>query len=224
MSVSAIIYLLLIGLVVPILALLGKRALDRGVIVARIPFYIESALVQMVLFVIAALVAHRNRIDLRPALSLSPEDAFLGMGVLLLAIASMRLAWPGAGLETRQRLSHIVPHTTKERVYWIFLSAAAGIGEETAYRGALFAIIRALTGRWFVSALIASMIFGLAHLVQGWKNSAYVSLFGFVFHLLAAATGALYVGMAVHFLYDVVAGFWIARLLKPSQATDLIHA
>ena len=73
MSVSAIIYLLLIGVLVPTMALLGKRALDRGKVIPRMPFYIESSVLQLFLFAIAALVSHRNGFDLTPPLDVSPR-------------------------------------------------------------------------------------------------------------------------------------------------------
>ncbi|MEO8217231.1 MAG: CPBP family intramembrane glutamic endopeptidase [Acidobacteriota bacterium] len=223
MTISTTAYLVLLVAVVPSLALLGKRTLDRDLVIPRMPFYAESGMIQLVLFALAVLVARVNGIHLWASPDLSLRAIVLGLFVLLVSIASMRAAWSGAAEATRRRLAQIVPSTPPERIAWVLLAAAAGVGEETAYRGTLFAILFSMAGDWLLAALMAAVIFGAAHLVQGWKNSAFVALFGFVFQLLAAATGALYVGMVVHFLYDVVAGFWISRLLRPPEEPGLVH-
>jgi membrane protease YdiL (CAAX protease family) len=94
-------------------------------------------------------------------------------------------------------------------VAWVGVSAAAALGEELVFRGVTVTLLSQLFGNWLFAAVVTSIAFGLAHAVQGWVNSFHVALFGMAFHLLVLATGDLWMAMAVHFVYDVVTGFYL---------------
>jgi len=55
-------------------------------------------------------------------------------------------------------------------------------------------------------------MFAVAHAVQGFKAIPLIAAIALVFHGLVLLTGSLYVAMAVHFLYDAIAGFTYAKL------------
>ena len=207
MGLDAIILLVAVLAGLPLMAWSAKRHLDGGMEFPRSAFYIQSALLQIFLLGWSSAVAFNEKLDLfpRPAVTL----ADLGWAGLLLAIAlgAMRLSWATADEATRRRLLMIVPSTPRERRWWIGVSAAAAMGEEMVFRGVVVILLSKLVGSWLAAAVITAIGFGLAHSVQGWLNSLHVALFGFAFHLLVFATGDLWMAIAVHFVYDVVAGY-----------------
>ncbi|MEM1303253.1 MAG: CPBP family intramembrane glutamic endopeptidase [Planctomycetota bacterium] len=105
-------------------------------------------------------------------------------------------------------------------VAWLIaVSAAAGIGEELLFRGAL----QPLLVNWLgppAGVLLASLLFGLAHPI----SRLYVALaagLGLYLGCLALFTGELVSAMVAHSLYDFVALCWIPRELMRGEPTPL---
>ncbi|WP_158633726.1 CPBP family intramembrane glutamic endopeptidase [Tautonia sociabilis] len=89
------------------------------------------------------------------------------------------------------------------------LAFAAGLGEETLFRGLLQA---GLAGRLGPTAALAvsSLAFGLAHAVTP-TYAAIASLIGFYLGWLLLATGDLMVPVVAHALYDLIALIYFLR-------------
>jgi membrane protease YdiL (CAAX protease family) len=213
MPASAAILLAFVFLGLPYLAWSAKRTLDAGVTFPRLPFYLQSVVLQTGLLVWGLWVAARNGIAIFGE-EIRGIDALLAAVLLAAALGGMMAAWRFASPETRRRLALIVPQSDRERLVWIAVSAAAAAGEEVVYRGVTVAILQRVIDHWFTAALLTSIAFGLAHLVQGWKNAVFVIVFGLAFHLLVRASGNLYGAIAVHFLYDVITGFYLGRKVQ----------
>jgi membrane protease YdiL (CAAX protease family) len=109
----------------------------------------------------------------------------------------------------RQRL--LAPRTGPEKAGFVGLVAAAAFGEEVIYRGVLFMLFAGLTHSWWIAALGASVVFGLAHLAYGWRTALVVMVYGLRDHLVVGLTGGLYVAMGVHFLHDMFVGAIASR-------------
>jgi membrane protease YdiL (CAAX protease family) len=213
MPASAAILLAFVFIVLPYLAWSAKRKLDAGLTFPRLPFYIQSVVLQTALLVWGLWVGARNGIAILGE-EIRGTDAVLAAILLATALGAMQAAWRFASPETRRRLALIVPQSGRERLVWIGVSAAAAAGEEVVYRSVTIAILQRLIDHWFTAALLTSIAFGLAHLVQGWKNALFVIVFGLAFHLLVRASGNLYGAIAVHFLYDVITGFYLGRKVQ----------
>ena len=56
--------------------------------------------------------------------------------------------------------------------------------------------------------------FALAHAIQGMRSVLAIAAIATSFHALFVLSGSLYVGMLVHFVYDVIAGFTYAQLAR----------
>jgi membrane protease YdiL (CAAX protease family) len=69
-----------------------------------------------------------------------------------------------------------------------------------------------LTGSVSAAVGLCIVMFGVAHAMQGWKSAGAIMIFAAAFHLLVWLAGSLYVAMAVHFLYDLIAGFAYGHL------------
>ena len=211
MTLFASIYIAVLAIVIPILAYKAMRALDAGLIIPRPLFYAEAVFLQLLLAAGAFVVAARNRIVLFRDTPITPLHLAIGAGVLLFALGLMLVGWKVAGPDSRHRIDAIVPATASERIAWIGVSAVAGIVEEVAYRGVLMVLVVRMLGSWWLAAAICSVIFALAHLLQGWKSAGAIAIFALVFHLMVRLTGGLYVGIVVHFVYDLATGWILGR-------------
>lgn len=211
-TLTATIFLAITGIAIPILAWQSKKVLDAGAIIPRMPFYIQAMVLQFVLFIIAIAAAMSNRLQISFELPVQPNSWTIGGWVLVAAIAVLIIGWSSASDDARDRVGMIVPRTNAEKFVWIAVCVFAAIAEETVYRGTLFHLLERITDDWTVAAVISSILFGLAHLLQGWKNVPFVIVFAFVLHLVAGITGSLAICIMIHFSYDLVAGLIIPML------------
>ncbi len=131
-----------------------------------------------------------------------------------------------AALRTRQtrrkalrellREAPIVPRERADLPHWTGVSIAAGVGEEIIYRGFLIWYFARLTGTdpmgLALAALLASAIFGVAHLYQGPRSAIKVGGLAFALGGLYVWCGALWPVMAIHFAVDLAAGLFAIRL------------
>lgn len=172
-----------------------------------------AVLIQLLLFLaISVAVASAERIDL-----LAPPRAgrlpwFAAMALLAAGVLLMAPVWR-RGVERRERKLHLfMPRTPSERGLWVAVGLAAGVSEEVTYRGVMFMVLGGITGSLLAAALIASLIFGLSHVVQGWKSAAIVTVIALLLHGLVALSGTLLLAMAIHSIYDIVAGLAYGRM------------
>ena len=210
MTASAAVFLALIGLGVPALALAGKRKLDAGLRIPRVPLYIEGLATQSILIALSFWVASANGITLLKRPDPSPLHLALAGAMLIVAIGTMLVATRYGSEDTLDRIYMIVPSTYGEKIFWIFVSAAAAFGEEMTYRGVLFSILIGVSGNWWLAASIGALIFSAAHLAQGWTSALVIAVFGLGFQFLALQTGSLLLPVIIHFLYDVATGLYLA--------------
>jgi membrane protease YdiL (CAAX protease family) len=90
------------------------------------------------------------------------------------------------------------------------VTAGAGFGEETLFRGFFFERLRKLFGTspWAQSliVLVTSLLFGLAHYsVQGLAGTEQAVITGLVFGTIYALTGRLWMLMCAHAAFDLTA-------------------
>lgn len=201
------------GVFIPLLAVLGRKRMmpshgplpDRGRHLRHTAFG-ATAFGGMSLF-----IAHVEGMDLFPR-AFSWVGAMAGIVVLAAAVAGMRPRWRRA-VAANVRVVHLyMPSTVRERAWWIAVAFLAGAGEEITWRGVQWALLANLTGSYSLAALLCAVMFGVAHMVQGWRTAVVIVGFSLAFHLLVWIAGSLYVAMAVHIAYDVMAGLTYGRL------------
>lgn len=112
-------------------------------------------------------------------------------------------------------------------VFILFMWVVAGFGEEFLYRGFFmkqFAIILGNTNRtWFISALVISTLFGIAHLYQGISGVIAAGLAGFCLSLIFYKNREnLILAMLVHGFYDMI-GITLIFLSKERIIVDLVQ-
>jgi membrane protease YdiL (CAAX protease family) len=216
-SAVSIAYIALICAGLPLLAWFSKKKLDEGLVIPRLPLYGEAFFRQILLLLISYGVASATGVPLFRAPRFDPAALLLGAGVLALALVAMGIGWRFASLHARRRLRMLVPATPAERAAWLGVSSVAGISEEIAFRGILPVLLARQTGSLAAAVAISAIAFALAHLLQGWGATVFVGIFGLIFHGLVWITGGLWIAIAVHILYDWIAGLTLARMLAPRE-------
>lgn len=166
----------------------------------------------MIFLAISLMVAQVEQIPLWPR-SAGHRLGWMLAGVLTVAgIMLMRPRWR-KNVETRDPAVRLfMPTNAGERRLWVLVAVAAGVSEEVTYRGVLFALLWTLTGSGWVAALVAAVIFGVSHSVQGWKSAGIITIIALLLHGLVAVSGALYPAIVAHAVYDIVAGLTYGRL------------
>jgi hypothetical protein len=216
-SALSLAYIALICAGLPLLAWFSKKKLDEGLVVPRLPLYAEAFFLQSLLLLISYGVASVARVRLFRVPRFDATAVLLGSGVLALALVAMGIGWRLASSHARRRLRMLVPTNASERAAWLGVSAVAGISEEVAFRGILPALLARQTGSFALAVAISAVAFALAHLLQGWGATLFVGIFGLIFHGLVWITGGLWTAIAVHILYDWIAGVTLARMLSPHE-------
>ncbi|MEP7382028.1 MAG: CPBP family intramembrane glutamic endopeptidase [Gemmatimonadota bacterium] len=199
-------YLIVVGVAVPWAAARSARAFERRPLPPRLPFLFSIILQQAALAWLALWVARREYILLAWRVERPLAATLAGVVLTGAMIMAARPLWYDAVRRRDRRAYLTMPRTPGERVLWIGVSLAAGVGEEVAYRAVLFALLLRILGSPVQAALAAAALFGLAHLVQGWKSTLIVAGVALVLQALVWITGGLAAAIVVHVAFDVVAG------------------
>ena len=140
------------------------------------------------------------------------QDFALDVGIALgfwcvvagfLVAMNLILGKNNAGMEAVKAL---LPRTQVEMVAWVCLSVTAGFCEEFIFRGYLQRQFLALTGKVELAVVFQALIFGIAHLYQGWKGALTITIYGALFGALAAWRKSLRPGMIQHAAQDTFSG------------------
>ena len=118
----------------------------------------------------------------------------------------LRAVWQKMSPERKKRARRLLPENPQHLRYWVPISFLAGIGEEIAFRGVAFGVLRDLTGSTEFAIVMCVLAFAFAHMVQGWRGVLGTGVIALVMHLIVYASGGLYLAMAVHVAYDLIVG------------------
>lgn len=222
MSVIAWLFVLCVGCVMPLMAWRSSRKVES---VAELPprmrLYASIAVTQTVLLAFAWTTARFQGIELFPVPEIHLSDA--AIGVAWVAIKSLRL-WsvlrrPEAA--SRRRVGrHLAPRSSREVAGYVGLLTITAVAEEAAYRGVLFQLGLYATGSWWIAALVSAAVFGLTHLTHGRRPAVVAGIIGFGNQVIVLLTGSLWVVIAAHFVYDVVAGLAVGRAGRAAEAKE----
>lgn len=106
-------------------------------------------------------------------------------------------------------VSPMLPRTRPERLRFILLAATASVAEEIVWRGfVVFAIAQWLpTATPFMVIGISAVVFGIAHLYQGWVGMLATACLGGVLCVIYMGTGNLLLPIVLHFAVNLRAAF-----------------
>jgi membrane protease YdiL (CAAX protease family) len=212
-------HVILFGVVIPVLALRGRQKLaqpDAPPINRLVHFRVTSGMLGgFASLSLLTAVDHRLwlfHVDLgRVLLSLPVGVALCGLAVTL-----MRPRWRKVVAERKPIVQLFMPATAAERNWWLLVSVLAGVSEEITWRGVQSTLLAAIVGSPWLAVVLSALMFGAAHLTQGWKAAGIITMFGLGFQALVWMSGSLYVPMLVHAAYDIVAGLTYRKLGRES--------
>ena len=149
--------------------------------------------------------------------------AFLGFFVW--SALRMRLKADKIREKIKDRAGAILPGSPEELRWFAMMSLGGGIAEELLCRGFLFYYLSLYIpgiNKWEL-VLLTSLLFGLAHLYQGWKGILATGAAGVILAGLYVLTGSLFLPVLVHITGNMrlVVVFWpkTAAAMTPQQAT-----
>jgi membrane protease YdiL (CAAX protease family) len=214
-GIPGYLFLLIFCLILPYLVFKASLKLRAATKAPQRSRYFVSVLVNQAFFaVIALLVARVERVDVFARGSIDAVALLLAAGTLVLAVASVPLRWKITPVEERRRLLSARPATPGDLPLWFLVSLSAGLVEEVVYRGVMATLLERLTGSPMIAVVISVAAFVLAHGGRGRHRLILIGLLAVIFHFLVRMTGTLYLAMALHFLYDFIAGVIYLELGK----------
>jgi membrane protease YdiL (CAAX protease family) len=177
----------------------------EGAQIAKIPVYLQSMLMQIILCVLAFFAARSEKIEI--AFKSNYTYTSIGAAVALIAIA-LGIAWVSQKFSKENdesTLHHILPDNNMERLVWILACVVAAFCEEYIYRGVLFQMIMGYVEHtWWLAALLSAVVFAFGHGTQGEKAIIQIIPFAIGFQFLVYISGGLLLPMIAHFIYNIL--------------------
>jgi len=225
-DVQSTVFVLLVLVVMPIGAVRSKSIVAgrRGRPAPRKSDILARALlVQMLLFAFAFFVARTEGMAIWSWTGLNPGTIAVAAAALAILLFVGALSWQLRTPDERRTLwmRHLLPRTSGQWALWLVVSLAAGIAEETAYRGVLVGLLASVTASFVVAAILSAAAFAIVHYPQGAKSMGWVFAIGLVMQAVVSATGTLYVAMGVHAVYDVTAAIRAAGQINDDGGEGL---
>lgn len=213
--ILTLVFLGVLAVILPWMAWASRQQLTLLRSVPKPAFYTQAILVQLLLGGFSMLVAYANKFELAffgPGANQQNElivAIVITASALLLLMVGLRYA----DAEQRRLYRIMTPVTFSEKIFWTVLTLVVAFAEEITYRSVLPQILQLAIPEPLVVVIVSSLLFGAAHLLQGVSAAVTATFIGLALHTLVLTGGRLNSAIAVHFLYDVVAGFYIGQRL-----------
>jgi membrane protease YdiL (CAAX protease family) len=206
----------------------ARKRIANGVPDARIRLYRSIVGEQIIT---AGVVLVLWRIGRVPGASLgliAPRSWAWSIAAVLAIVGA--LAWSSLRLrpkaeKVRKRLQDsvgaLLPNSRQERSWWGAVSLGAGVSEELVFRGFLLYYVSTYlpqVNTW-EGVLLTSLVFGLAHIYQGWQGAVSAGVLGLVFAGFYWMTGSLLLPIVIHAAVDSR-----MLLMLPAEASPRLAA
>jgi uncharacterized protein len=110
--------------------------------------------------------------------------------------------------------SRVMPQNLIERLAFVGLAVTVALCEEILYRGFALTVIERATDSAFAGILGSALLFGIAHLYQGWQGVRTTAVVGLVFAAVTLWTGSIAPAIAAHLVADLLVGLAAPRMLR----------
>jgi membrane protease YdiL (CAAX protease family) len=205
-----IVFLLLVGVVLPALAWSSLRWL-RTTSAATEPTALPSAralgwqtvVLQTLVAGVAGLAAWGGGLRINWLSRVTAAGVLTSLAILLVALA---VAWLegrrplGSGNQLRRTLRSVGAADP----VWLLATTIAAVSEELAYRGVLTDFLSGPLGL-AAGAIVSAIVFGASHFAQGWRGAAFSAVFGLGLQVVVAISGGLLLAIVTHLTYDLCA-------------------
>jgi hypothetical protein len=150
---------------------------------AKTRLYRNMIVMQIVLLGYSVAVARHNEMSL---LGTSPALWVWLISAIYVAFIGLRLqaVWKKMNAERKSRARRLLPENPHHLRYWVPISFLAGVGQEIAFRGVAFEILRDLSGSTTFAIVTCVMAFAFAHMVQGWRGVLGTGIVALLMHFL----------------------------------------
>ncbi|HEY5093552.1 MAG TPA: CPBP family intramembrane glutamic endopeptidase [Candidatus Eremiobacteraceae bacterium] len=204
---------------IPVFALLRARADDPDRAHERSAKHARYARTLLVLWGITALALYALRLyGLGPAdvgLRTPNEPWEYCAGLIVPAMfAFLNIGRGSVDRDYLRRVGRVIPIDSSDWIWFVPLSATAGICEEFLYRGYALTQIAALTGSLGAGFVLSSAAFGLAHVYQGRMGVIGTMITGALYAGVFLLTGSIVPCMIGHFVQDIVGGLALSRQIR----------
>lgn len=193
------------------------EALPAETELARIPLYFQSAVMQIVVALLAWGTAVNEEIKV-------PIAAVFTFPAIMCAMALIAFGIVFSWLDRRSkkqhdeapgRLQYILPTNTKEKTAWLITIAIAAFCEEYIYRGVLFQLIQVDSGMHaLIAAALSAIVFGFGHATQGERAVLIIIPFALLFQLVVYLSGGLLLAMITHFVYNAMVDVLFSKKIR----------
>ena len=111
------------------------------------------------------------------------------------------------GTNQAKSVAALFPESPIEIALWIVASISAGFAEEIAFRGYFQKQFAAITGSVWAGVVLQGLLFGVGHGYQGLRNVVMITIFGWLYGVVALWRGSLRPGIVTHAWSDIYAGY-----------------
>ncbi len=183
--------------------------LDTPLINPALQLYLPTIIVELLIFVLIILVLKTGGETLRDVGwgDFNLKNLFIGIGFVFFANAVLITLSFVLSIKQPEGIAFLLPKTATDRIFWILMSLAAGIAEETGFRGYVLTKLNLFVKNWWITAIISSFFFGVGHFYQGWGGSVLTGVYGLLFCGLFIWRKSLAPCILAHFLQDASAMF-----------------
>jgi uncharacterized protein len=121
------------------------------------------------------------------------------VAVILAQRNARRAAAPALG-----DVAALLPRNGAETLWTALIAVNAGVSEEVFFRLLLPLLLTLVFGNALLGFAVAGIVFGLAHIYQGWIGVLATFVLGLVLAGLYLGTGSLLASIAVHVVIDLI--------------------
>ncbi len=221
----SLLFIIIIAAGLPFLTALSYKNIKKmeeeleGAQIAKIPVYLQSMLMQVVLCVLAYFAARSEEIKFSLNSEFTVKSIAASAGLIILALSLAWISQKFSKDKDESTLHHILPDTAMERLIWVLACVVAAFCEEYIYRGVLFNMIMSYTENiWIAAALLSAIVFAFGHGTQGEKAIIQIIPFAIGFQFLAWISGGLLLPMIAHFIYNILVELLFGDKIKRDAA------
>lgn len=144
------------------------------------------------------------------------------VGVLVLVFVLMKIPFYRKYQNSQiGEIDYMLPTTKLERKWAVLAAITAGVCEEIIYRGFVIEYLSKLPFgiQPVYILLISAVVFGFAHIYQGWKGFLLTGIVGYAMARVYLSTGSLLFPILLHIIIDLRAFLFTKKLAEETQTT-----
>lgn len=213
--------MILVAAALPFLTALSYKNIKKmeseleGMQIAKIPVYLQSMGMQIVLCVLAFFAAKSDDLTISFSGKITPVSIAAAVALVIVALSLAWISQKFSKTKDESTLHHILPDTALERVIWVLACVVAAFCEEYIYRGVLFQMISTYVNNiWIAAALLSAIVFAFGHGTQGEKAIIQIIPFAIGFQFLVWLSGGLLLTMIAHFIYNILVELLFGAKIK----------